>query len=164
MGGKPEIFSFGGKIKLNSPSFSFAPSPFQTTQCTQSLSQSGVALGINHVGALKKGKKNHIWDNKHPALTPPSKVRAFPCLFTLLDIIFSAWAHTTRLKVIVFLKKEVCADILGPSLPLPPCIPEGKVKGQSRFLRNWARGAQRVNAFCKMRAIPIAPPAPCLHK
>lgn len=71
-------------------------------------------------------------------------------------MIFSAWAHSTRLKAIIFLKNEVCADTLGTSLPLPPCIPEGQGQG---FLRNWARGGQRVDAFSEMRAIPIAAPA-----
>lgn len=41
VGGKPEVFSFRGNIKLNSPFFSSAPSPFQTPQCTQCLFQTG---------------------------------------------------------------------------------------------------------------------------
>lgn len=95
---------------------------------------------------IKKGEKNQILGNEHPTLTPPSKVRAFPCVFTLLAVISPAWAQATRLKEIISFKKEVCARVPGTSLPLPPCIPQGKVKERSGFWRNWARGAQRVSA------------------
>lgn len=75
-------------------------------------------------------------------MTPPSKVGAFPGLFTLLAIISPAWAQATGLKEMISFKKEVCA---------PPCLfhlgyPQGKVKERSGFRRNWARGAQRVSA------------------
>lgn len=163
MGGEPERVSFWGKIKLNSASLSFssAPLPIWTPQCTWPLPDRNRTWD-KACGGQRREKKNKLSGSEHPASTPPSQVRAFPCGFTH-D--FSSLASSHKAQGEDFSPERGLCSCPGHNPALPTSLAPGEGQGVKQLLEKLGQaegpcGPRRgagTELSAKRRRFPSAP-------